>query len=346
VALAGLLAVGSFEGAGLVHTVRRGETLSQIGRRYDVSVGALVRENGLADADLIVVGRRLQIPGTASAAPAAKARVHTVAAGETLSAIAGRYGVTVTELVAANRVRNADRILVGARLDIPGAGGEPGPAVPQRSLADIPSVSVPPLLTLTHTVRPGDSVGAIARAYGVSPATLVSANELANANLIRVGEQLIVPGIPGDVVRLPSFVVPTRRPLATAFAAAAVEFGVPVELAMAVGHMESGWQNGVVSSVGALGIMQVTPETVTFVSQVLLGRSSDLDPGDPVSNIRMGTRFLAYLLDQTGGDVDEALAGYNQGLLSVRQRGLYDETRMFVAGVVVLRDRFAEARRG
>jgi hypothetical protein len=79
---------------------------------------------------------------------------------------------------------------------------------------------------------------------------------------------------------------------------------------------------------------------------VLLGRASDLDPGDPVSNIRMGTRFLAYLLDQTGGDVDEALAGYNQGLSSVRQRGLYDETRLFVAGVVVLRDRFAEARRG
>jgi LysM repeat protein len=357
VSLAALLAVvtvGSFA-APAQHTVRSGDTLTAIGRQYGVSVAALVQGNDLRDADHILVGATLRIPvagstsapasGTTSAAP----QTHTVKAGETLSMIAGRYSVSVAALTSANSLRNADRILVGATLRIPGAGGTGSGSVttvPQRTLDQIPTVPVPPLLTLSHVVRPGDSVGAVARAYGVSTATLVQANDLADPNRIIVGDTLLVPGAPGDEVRLPSFVKAVRRPWANVFARAAEEFGVPVELAMAVGHMESGWQNSVVSSIGAVGMMQLTSDTIDFVSLELLGQAAPLDPGDPVQNIRMGVRFLAYLLDQTDGDVDEALAGYNQGLLSVRQRGLYDETKLFVTGVLALRDRFAESRRG
>jgi N-acetylmuramoyl-L-alanine amidase len=351
-ALLAVVAVGGFA-APAVHTVRSGDTLSAIGERYGVSVAALVQGNGLRDPDHILVGAKLQIPGAAAGTGAAPAPVapqtHTVKAGETLSLIAGRYSVSVAALTSANNLRNADRILVGATLRIPGtAGTESGSTVtvPQRTLDEIPTVPVPPLLTLSHTIRPGDSVGAVARAYGVTTATIVDANDLADPNTIIIGDVLLIPGAPGDEVRLPSFVQSTRRPWANTFARAAEEFGVPVELAMAVGHMESGWQNTVVSSVGAVGMMQLTSDTIDFVSLELMGRASRLDPGDPVQNIRMGVRFLAYLLDQTGGDVDEALAGYNQGLLSVRQRGLYDETKLFVAGVLALRDRFAEVRRG
>jgi LysM repeat protein len=356
IAFAAVLAVGSFA-APATHTVAPGDTLTAIGRRYGVSVSAIVQGNGLRDADHIVVGAKLKIPGAAgtpsASSPPAVPQVHMVKAGETLSLIAGKYSVSVPALASANGLRNADRILVGAKLRIPGTGGadaSDGPGsnivVPQRTLADIPTVPVPPLLTLTHVIRSGDSVGAVARAYGVTPGTLIDANDLADPNRIIVGDTLLIPGAPGDEVRLPSFVVATRRPWANTFAAAAREFGVPVELAMAVGYMESGWQNTVVSSVGALGMMQLTPDTIDFVSLALLGRAAPLDPDDPVQNIRMGVRFLKYLLDQTAGDVDQALAGYNQGLLSVRQRGLYDETKLFVTGVLALRDRFAEARRG
>jgi LysM repeat protein len=358
-ALLAVVAVGGFA-APTVHTVRSGDSLSAISRKYGVSVAALAQRNSLRDPDQILVGQRLTIPsgggggsssggGTGTGGPP---QTHTVKAGETLSLIAGKYSVSVSALTNANGLRNADRILVGATLRIPGTGSSSGggggstTTVPQRTLAQIPTVPVPPLLTLTHVVRAGDSVNAVARTYGVSRATLVEANDLADPNRIVVGDHLLIPGVSGDAVRVPSFVQSARRPWATTFAEAAREFGVPVELAMAVGHMESGWQNSVVSSIGALGMMQLTPETVEFVSLELLGRSSPLDPADPVQNIRMGVRFLAYLLDQTAGDVDEALAGYNQGLISVRQRGLFDETELFVTGVLALRDRFAEARRG
>ena len=56
----------------------------------------------------------------------------------------------------------------------------------------------------------------------------------------------------------------------------------------------------------------------------------------------MGTRFLRYLLDANGGNVDRALASYYQGLRSVREHGMLDETRRFVANVKALRGRQSE----
>jgi soluble lytic murein transglycosylase-like protein len=70
----------------------------------------------------------------------------------------------------------------------------------------------------------------------------------------------------------------------------------------------------------------------------LLGGKS-LNPWDPIANIRMGTRFVRYLLDSNGGNVDMALASYYQGLRSVRTYGPLDETRRFVANVKALRGR-------
>jgi soluble lytic murein transglycosylase-like protein len=119
--------------------------------------------------------------------------------------------------------------------------------------------------------------------------------------------------------------------------------GVPSDLAMALAWQESGWQRTKVSSTNAVGVMQLMPDTVDFVSRQLLG-TAPLDPRDPVANIRMGTRFVRYLLDSHGGDVDRALASYYQGLRSVREHGTLDETDRFVANVKALRTRFQQPR--
>jgi len=54
----------------------------------------------------------------------------------------------------------------------------------------------------------------------------------------------------------------------------------------------------------------------------------------------MGTRFLRYLLDRNGGNVDTALAAYYQGLRSVTERGIFPDTHRYVANVKALRARF------
>jgi soluble lytic murein transglycosylase-like protein len=174
---------------------------------------------------------------------------------------------------------------------------------------------------------------------------------VADPDLIRTGDRLVLPG-PGRVPVVkarppaapasprPVAIPASRAKLGKHFARYAKEAGVPEDLAMALAWQESGWQTGIVSSTRATGVMQLMPDTVTFTSRTLLRLPKNLDPGDPAANIRMGTRFLRYLLDRSGGDTGPALAAYYQGLRSVRERGTFPETRRFVANVLALRHRF------
>src|SRR5207253_151089 len=87
----------------------------------------------------------------------------------------------------------------------------------------------------------------------------------------------------------------------------AQENGLPADLVMALAWVESSWRRSVVSDVGAVGVMQLMPDTVDYVSKKLLGLRSDLDPKNATSNIRMGSKFLRHLLDQNDGNVRQAL---------------------------------------
>ncbi len=210
-----------------------------------------------------------------------------------------------------------------------------------------------------HTVRRGDTLEAIGRRYGVDVPTLVAANPdlVAEGAALKIPAPAPAPVVPtkagalrDTVVRMPPaqlaaartslrIVVPADRAgLRPAFLQFSRLAGVPSDLAMALAWQESGWQRNKVSSTRAVGVMQLMPDTVDFVSTSLLG-TARLDPRDPVANIRMGTRFLRYLLDSHGGSVDRALASYYQGLRSVRERGPLDETQRFVANVKALRGR-------
>ena len=74
--------------------------------------------------------------------------------------------------------------------------------------------------------------------------------------------------------------------------------------------MESGFQQDVVSNVGAIGVMQLLPETWEFVDLVLLGVRT---PRNYQGNVRAGVRYLRWQLDEFGGDVRLALAGLVPG---------------------------------
>jgi membrane-bound lytic murein transglycosylase D len=113
------------------HVVRNGETLSEIGQRYGVSVRLLRAANGNVDPKRLRVGRRLVVPVSPAArsrtasgrAPKASppipgARYHTVRRGESLWAIAQRYGVTINDLSYWNDVDRNGVLRVGARLAV------------------------------------------------------------------------------------------------------------------------------------------------------------------------------------------------------------------------------------
>jgi membrane-bound lytic murein transglycosylase D len=104
------------------HTVRAGETLSEIGERYHVTVTQLRSWNGLRG-NTIRVGQRLRIR-TSSASPARVSSqggaVHVVRPGDTISGVAQRYGVSQSALRAANGLGASSMIRAGTRLKIPG----------------------------------------------------------------------------------------------------------------------------------------------------------------------------------------------------------------------------------
>jgi soluble lytic murein transglycosylase-like protein len=119
----------------------------------------------------------------------------------------------------------------------------------------------------------------------------------------------------------------------------AAAHGVSPSLAAAVAWQESGFNNSMVSPANARGVMQVMPGTWDYVQQNLAG-GQQLDPDSATDNVHAGVMYLKRLLTDAGGDENAAIAGYYQGLASVRERGLYDDTQRYVDNVQALRSRF------
>jgi soluble lytic murein transglycosylase-like protein len=117
--------------------------------------------------------------------------------------------------------------------------------------------------------------------------------------------------------------------------ATATRNGVDPKLALAIGWLESGWYQRAVSYTDAVGVMQLMPVSQTWASQ-LAGRS--LDRYDTQDNITGGVLIIRALL-ASADSREQAIAGYYQGLYSVRTKGMYEDTKRYVASVLATYDR-------
>jgi soluble lytic murein transglycosylase-like protein len=122
----------------------------------------------------------------------------------------------------------------------------------------------------------------------------------------RAGEERAAPARPA---RTPLCPVPARW--RAAFRAAADDARLPVSLLAAVAHVESRFQPGARSAKGAVGLLQLMPQTAAALR---------VDPARPEANILGGARFLRAMLDRFGSS-DLALAAYNAGPAAVERAG-------------------------
>jgi len=260
-----------------------------------------------------------------SAAPAGADVDYVVQPGDTLSVIAKRNGVSTRDLAAANSITNYQLIKVGQKLKVPSS-------------------------TSQYTVRSGDTLSGIAKRMGVRSADLMALNSLSDPHRIRIGQKLVVPSGKAPSApaapstrrypSLPARIVnnPDRLGLVGSFETWSAKYGVPTDLLMAICYQESGWQAGIVSNKGAVGVGQLLPPTASWVARDLIGVQG-LDVNNPDDNIRLSARFLRWLLGYHG-DENLAIAGYYQGPTSVANRGLYADTEAYVEAVQAGRWRF------
>jgi len=111
-------------GGETIYVVQRGDTLAKIAAKYGVTVKQIVDLNSIANPNLISTGQKLRIPVAAGAAPPASAqtgapKTYTVRGGDTLVAIATKYGVTVQAIQQLNNLASPDQIYTGQVLKIP-----------------------------------------------------------------------------------------------------------------------------------------------------------------------------------------------------------------------------------
>lgn len=325
--------------------VQRGDTLWDIALEHGTTVDALVALNGISDPSLIRIGQRIVLrpPSVPSSPPPATPApiIHVVRPDETLWGIAVQYGTTVPALVEANQISSPSLIRIGQTLAIPQLAPPPPAAEP---------TSPAPAPIREHVVQAGETLWAISRLYGTTVEALVEANLLANPSFIRTGQRLVIPGASAPASALAAVTNSSMPPDMAAKVAqrtdargllleAASEFGVPGPLVLAVAWHESGWQPGVVSGAGALGLMQLMPDTADWVAGSMLHEAPAID--DPRWNARAGVRLLAHYLDRYEGDTATTLAAYFQGMTSVEQTGVLVSTVPYIDTVLALEQIFS-----
>ena len=151
----------------------------------------------------------------------------------------------------------------------------------------------------------GDTLSGIAARYGTTITHLAAINGISPFGVLLAGSHLRVPGS----AAAPAMAAGGSFDAVGSLDLWSAHYGVDPRLARAVAWMESGYNTGAVSSVGAWGVMQVMPATWRFTERLI---------GHPVArtpdgNVRIGVAYLHHLLNVFGGDQRLALAAYYQG---------------------------------
>tara|TARA_B110000285_G_scaffold123635_1_gene139674 strand:- start:20620 stop:21753 length:1134 start_codon:yes stop_codon:yes gene_type:complete len=192
----------SFQG----YTVKKGDSLWAISKRYNVSLNELYAANDLNKNSVLKIGQQIQIPvegGTATVTTVAAdayqpsdynmaTETYTVKGGDNLSKIAVRYNTSVRALKAANN-KTSDLIRVGEKLMVPVAGTSSGSST---VTAPAPAAAVKPARAIsadgTHIVKAGEYPATIARQYGMTASELLAINGITDPRKMQIGQKLKV----------------------------------------------------------------------------------------------------------------------------------------------------------
>jgi LysM repeat protein len=272
------------------YRVQGGDTVSSIAGRFSLSTASVLALNGLGWKSVIFPGQVLKLTNAVtSAAPVAattstssSTQRYTIGTGDTVSSIASKFGVSVQAILSANGLGWSSVIFPGRTLTIPVAG----PAEVVETVAAVAPIASS-TVTENYTIKSGDTLSGIATKFGVSVASLLSANNMSLSSIIFGGQTLkIATAAPAVIATTPASIVITEATATTvtplsaemeANAATIVRVGQQlgvsdygIIIALAAAMQESSLRNINYGDRDSLGLFQQRPSTGWGTAEQLL----------------------------------------------------------------------------
>ncbi|MGI5835896.1 MAG: LysM peptidoglycan-binding domain-containing protein [Chloroflexota bacterium] len=162
------------------YEVVEGDTLSGLAERFGITAETIIWANDLEDGELLNVGQQLVILPVSGV-------LHLVQTGESILSIADLYGVEADTITEANQISEPELIREGDILLVP--DGVKKVALPATNSAPNGASE-----SIAYRVEPGDTLHAIAAAFGVTTSTILAANNIVNPDYLKIGQELLIPG--------------------------------------------------------------------------------------------------------------------------------------------------------
>ncbi len=191
----------------IVYTVKAGDNLWNISRKYGVSVEVIISVNNLKEKDLLSLGQKIEIPAIGGGVSSSNQKqeptiiTYTVVKGDTLWSISQRYDVKMNSIISTNNLKEISRLSIGQKLKLP---------ITNMDIAKAEGYSQEAAAEIIYYVKKGESLWSISREYNVKLEAIIAANSIADASKISAGQQLRIPNVPGARSSICNFIWPVR----------------------------------------------------------------------------------------------------------------------------------------
>jgi peptidoglycan endopeptidase LytE len=261
----------------MVRTVAEGDTIRTIAAEYSVSISTILASNRIEDPDLITPGQELLIPPVEGV-------VAEIESGETIAKLAERYGADPLEIAKANGMSaDPEQTIPYERLIVPGLesaerGAQPGhrrPAVAANARAEVDASELSQASGVSYEVQEGDTLAQLSAQFGVSVWTILTANNIAEPDMLQPGTKLKVLPVNGiehevqdgeSLVDIASFYEVDLGPLVD-FNAISDPNNLKVGMKLTIPGAERTQPGISLASIGAPAVVAQAPQTVTAPQQ-------------------------------------------------------------------------------